>query len=259
MYDEQVGRWTLIDNLVEKYANVTPYAYASNNPVIYFDFDGNEIGNPNDPFTKKIQEVLNRTDAGKTLWKELVSDKKKFYFGKANSNGTTNEQKLASFLKENGGVGITIDKGGYESIINGEDFDSFRSYRFNPNTGEFDKTEDWNETHIVISEDWLQSAASSQAYIEKGKEPDEQTVKVFYDFALAGQASHEGTHGLQKSSDFEIKKRGKNGKYIRSNQMIKDPEKRNHEKAAMRRERNITNQYINDFLRKIGYRGPNPF
>jgi len=41
-YDPQINRWGQIDPLAEKYANVSPYVYVGNNPMIYLDPNGKE-------------------------------------------------------------------------------------------------------------------------------------------------------------------------------------------------------------------------
>jgi hypothetical protein len=43
MYDNQIGRWGVIDNSSEKYISLSPYNYCANNPISYFDVDGNEF------------------------------------------------------------------------------------------------------------------------------------------------------------------------------------------------------------------------
>jgi RHS repeat-associated protein len=43
MYDQQIGRWHRTDNKAELYQNITPYAYAANQPTNAIDPDGNLI------------------------------------------------------------------------------------------------------------------------------------------------------------------------------------------------------------------------
>ncbi len=38
-----IGRWGSLDNLSEKFFNLSPYNYTANNPVFYIDPDGNDI------------------------------------------------------------------------------------------------------------------------------------------------------------------------------------------------------------------------
>ena len=57
MYDGQIGRWGVIDPWSEKLRKYSFYAYAINNPIRFIDIEGCVIGNPNDPFTKKVEET----------------------------------------------------------------------------------------------------------------------------------------------------------------------------------------------------------
>ena len=41
MYDPQIGRWNVQDAIADKYASLTPYHYAANNPISIYDIDGN--------------------------------------------------------------------------------------------------------------------------------------------------------------------------------------------------------------------------
>lgn len=48
MYDNQIGRWHVIDGYADVAYNWTPYRYAYNNPVRYLDFNGDYEMEPRD-------------------------------------------------------------------------------------------------------------------------------------------------------------------------------------------------------------------
>jgi len=42
-YDPQLGRFHTVDRFAEKYANLTPYHYAANNPALFIDVNGDSV------------------------------------------------------------------------------------------------------------------------------------------------------------------------------------------------------------------------
>jgi RHS repeat-associated protein len=46
-YDSQIGRWMVRDPFSEKYPSWSPYNYALDNPIKFYDIDGRDIRNPN--------------------------------------------------------------------------------------------------------------------------------------------------------------------------------------------------------------------
>ncbi len=80
MYDAQIGRWTVIDNKVEKYRRWTPYVYSVNNPVKFVDVDGNEIIDwtkiASKVFGSLKTKVLDRASSFMCLLSDFVSTTK---------------------------------------------------------------------------------------------------------------------------------------------------------------------------------------
>jgi RHS repeat-associated protein len=196
MYDAQIGRWHVIDRLSEKYNTLSPYVYGANNPALLFDFDGNEIGNPNDPSTKRMQAAMMKTDAGSAAWKRMESDTKKYYFMEASKrNGGPESQNLAKgFGRAN--MGKTLSEGQYNSLLNDgviseEAYD--KAYTFDEKTGDYVKTEDWNNTYILINSDAITDYSDDD--VRKGNYNEENAR----DFHLSTTGVHEERHTRQKT------------------------------------------------------------
>jgi RHS repeat-associated protein len=56
-YDAGIGRWNGVDQMSEKYLNMSPYAYVANNPISFIDPNGMEIKDP-DGIVKNYKEKL---------------------------------------------------------------------------------------------------------------------------------------------------------------------------------------------------------
>jgi len=74
-YDWLTGRWISVDPLALKYPSLSPYAYAANNPVIFYDPDGRSV------WTKiaKVAVKLVKTGSAAAAFADNVSDVKTLF------------------------------------------------------------------------------------------------------------------------------------------------------------------------------------
>ncbi|MES2517895.1 MAG: DUF6443 domain-containing protein [Bacteroidota bacterium] len=118
--DSQIGRWTQIDPMADKYLDFSPYSYVLNNPLRYTDPDGKEVWisfgdnqrvrydngklynedgkayKGKDAFVSNITKFLNmmnKTEMGSTVLTDLTKSKNTFNF----VNKVTDSGGTASF------------------------------------------------------------------------------------------------------------------------------------------------------------------
>ncbi|QLE03134.1 hypothetical protein HX109_10855 [Galbibacter sp. BG1] len=72
-YDASLGRWFGIDNLAEKYISSSPYHYAGNNPILYFDIDGNEF---TDAAWEWVNRLISNIDSRQERNNENIAEKR---------------------------------------------------------------------------------------------------------------------------------------------------------------------------------------
>jgi RHS repeat-associated protein len=220
MYDNQIGRWHVIDRLSEKYSTMSPYTYGANNPVLMFDFDGNEIGNPNDPYTKQIQNALSATDAGQKLWQSMVDAPNKIHFIRGTTQLGDDAKFTAMYLRSigpYGAAGQTVSETMYEELKKtGKVSDETRdqSYDFDEETGDYKKNKNWDNTFIIIDDDLMKTFGKDNNRLGYRKGGD---FDIGYDKALAETGGHEGKHTLQKLySRYEKKQDKAKKKYVKN-------------------------------------------
>ena len=198
MYDGQIGRWMVIDNKSEKYSFFSPYNYAINNPTKYIDLDGNEIGNPNDPFTKRVQQILNRTQTGQELWVRLEASHRKIFFIDNRKDMSADAVVMRKFLSQGGSGASTMSKSEYNNALKGKDTPLKIRGTFNERTGFYDKTNDWDETFIVFNKIDNPLALS---FLDKTERETGAKVADWTDLLIMYVMGHEMEHSVQNYLD----------------------------------------------------------
>jgi len=222
MYDIQIGRWVRIDNKADKYSFFSPYCYAINNPIKYIDLDGNEIGNPNDPFTKKVQELLNRTQSGQELWVRMEASNRKIFFIDNRNNKSEEGRNISKVIRSQSGLALTMSESEYNNakVGKGASLEDKDRLIFNENTGMYDIGKDWNNTFVVIDRI---SSLEAIGYINvlEVKSGQKLSNDNFLELLLTYVVSHEGNHTLQSFLDlFENKLNKNTGKYEKNESII---------------------------------------
>jgi len=91
-YDPQIGRFTALDPLANKYNSLSPYCYVSNNPIIFVDPDGKKIVFANGTtaeFKKQFMEAIRYLNAHHACGIIGSLQKSSTIFTLAQANGTS--------------------------------------------------------------------------------------------------------------------------------------------------------------------------
>ena len=112
-----VGRFTTIDPMAEKYFSISPYAYCANNPVRNIDMNGEEPGD----FFKKMDDAA--IDFGRYINKKSIKENKEYmtsFYVIKNEKGETGYTYFEPIAGKKDQSGLkTTEKNG-EHFINGE-------------------------------------------------------------------------------------------------------------------------------------------
>jgi RHS repeat-associated protein len=233
-YDCQIGRWIRPDPKAEKYLFASPFAYGLDNAVKYIDLDGGEIGNPNDQFTKKVQQLLNQTKSGKELWSKMVSSSRKIYFIDNTKHKTDEAKNMHKVIAMGGADAETFSEKQYNQAAQGNPTDAVESTTFNESTGMYDKNSDWDNTYVVVDNLAGSSDVAKVALLAMQKGVD-LNGKDIGGLVLLLLVAHEATHSVQNSFEFFMKRYDPKTKKYKKNESEKTsivPEDRSHEVQA---------------------------
>ena len=214
----------MIDPLAEKYYPLSPYNYVANNPLKYIDIDGRKIGEPDGPDAQRMSQVLNKTETGKAIWNAMVQSERTIYIHYATGDGGELADNIRGHLRASGAMGEVVSSVMYEKISKGEELtaeDFEASWSKNEETGEYEKTEAWDETHILIDDVALMLDANMIS-VMNGYDMDK--AKDLAEIYISGE---EAVHSTQDTMDPE-----------------NTYEERKHEKEAKKTKQDMKTEYL---------------
>ena len=110
IYDPRLGRWLSTDPLERKYPNVSPYTYVLDNPILYLDIGGRDVGVSIEKYPSGVGGKITLTSTIYVTGVDCTDATAKF--NSAFADWSKNGQNTGSYTDENGAVWeieITMD------------------------------------------------------------------------------------------------------------------------------------------------------
>lgn len=189
MYNAQLGRWNGVDIMSDSYSNISTYTYALNNPIMYIDIDGNEIG-IKDPSSKKVYIY----EAGKKA-PEKAPDFVKQAWNSINSSYYSGDNLAKSVIND-----LTNTRTDYSVVIEETKLIGATSYTYH--------SLDFNsiEGLIIASPISGRQSPASGLYHELFHAYQHMLLEIAYDRAVASGNKEEIVEADKKLRNFERNK-----------------------------------------------------
>lgn len=200
MYDAQIGRWGVLDQLSEKYINFSLYHISGNNPIRYREIDGRYF---EDEKGKRVSLTINND--GSLKWGNNASEGLK-RIGNAMSQTETGMKTFRTMNSAKHGIRITLDTENIVKDANGNikfgTTTSSASILMDLNTKK-EISRDFGHSNIIIYEKALKLDEGRDILrLGNGQEVNIQGLNL--EDLLSGAVVHEGVHATDKKSSSAI-------------------------------------------------------